>query len=326
MDKILVTGGAGYIGSVMSQVLLENNYEVIVYDNLSRGHRQAVPKEAIFIEGDLGNYSLLKNTLKNYQIDAVIHFAAYALVEESVRMPKLYFDNNIINGMNLLNSMAETNVEKIIFSSSCAVYGNPKNVPITEEEELNPINPYGSTKKIFEDLLREYEKAQGIKYVALRYFNVAGAYKGFGEDHRPETHLIPRILLSAIDRKKVFEIYGSDYPTRDGTCIRDYVHIYDLAVAHLLALKGIEKGSRIYNLGSETGFSVQEVFLACQAITGKEIPFKISSRRPGDPPILVASSKKIKEDLGYKPVKSELTTIIRDAWEWHNAFPKGYEI
>ncbi|MEO0093336.1 MAG: UDP-glucose 4-epimerase GalE [candidate division WOR-3 bacterium] len=322
--KILVTGGAGYIGSVTSQLLLRENYEVIVLDNLSRGHKAAVPKGAIFVQGDLANPNLLTKIFRQYRIDCVIHFAALSLIGESVENPNQYFLNNVIYGYNLLKAMVENDVKKIIFSSSAAVYGIPNQIPILETASRNPINPYGGTKRIFENLLEEYDKAYGLKSITLRYFNVAGAYGGLGEDHRPETHLIPRILKSALKEALTFEIYGDDYDTRDGTCIRDYIHIYDLAIAHILALKALNKTSKVYNLGSENGATVKEVLTVACEVTGKTIPVKVMPRRPGDPPVLIASSQKIKQELGWQPKRTDLKTIIQDAWEWHQAYPNGY--
>ena len=322
--KVLVTGGAGYIGSVTSKLLLQSNHEVVIFDNLSRGHKAAIPKGAIFVQGDLADSVILYKTFNNHRIEYVIHFAAASLVEESVKNPNLYFQNNVVNGVNLLKSMIENNVKKIIFSSSAAVYGSPDIVPIPETAKINPINPYGGTKRIFEILLEEYDKACGLKYTSLRYFNVAGAYENLGEDHHPETHLIPLILRTALGEQKTFEIFGDDYDTRDGTCIRDYIHVYDLAIAHLLAMKILDQTSKVYNLGSENGTTVKEVFKTACEITGKEIPTKIVGRRAGDPPALIASSQKIKQDLGWQPKKTNLKAIIQDAWNWHQAHPLGY--
>lgn len=322
--KVLVTGGAGYIGSITTKLLLANNHEVIILDNLSRGHKAAIPKGAIFIQDDLADTAILNKLFIEHRIECVIHFAAASLVEESVKNPNLYFYNNVVNGVNLLKAMVDYNVLKIIFSSSAAVYGSPKSVPIPETAPINPINPYGGTKRIFENLLEEYDKACGLKYVSLRYFNVAGAFEDLGEDHRPETHLIPLILKTALGKQKTFEIFGADYGTRDGTCIRDYIHVYDVAIAHLLALKKLAQVSKIYNLGSENGATVKEVFRTACEVTGKQIPTKIVGRRAGDPPILIASSQKIKKELGWQPQRTNLKTIIQDAWSWHQTHPQGY--
>ncbi len=322
--KVLVTGGAGYIGSVTSKLLLEDNHEVVIFDNLSYGHKAAIPKSVTFIQGDLVNQSIITKVFKEHKIDCAIHLAAFIQAEESVQNPNLYFYNNVINGFNLLKAMVENNVFKIIFSSTAAVYGIPDQVPIPENANINPINPYGGTKRIFENLLEEYDKAYGLKYISLRYFNVAGAYGRLGEDHRPETHLIPLIIKTALGNQKTFEIFGDDYDTRDGTCIRDYIHVYDLSIAHLLAMKYLDEKSKIFNLGSENGATVKEVFTTACQITKKDIPTKVVGRRSGDTPILIASSQKIKQELGWKPKKTLLKTIIQDAWEWHKAYPNGY--
>ncbi|MEO0004847.1 MAG: UDP-glucose 4-epimerase GalE [candidate division WOR-3 bacterium] len=321
--KVLVTGGAGYIGSVTTRLLIEAGYEVIVYDNLSQGHRAAVLKPARLIIGDLGDAQHLDRVMRDEKPDAVMHFAGLIAVGESVQKPELYFYNNVACGINLLNSCLRYQVKKLIFSSTAAVYGLPEKIPITEECPLAPANPYGDTKKIFEDLLCAYSRAGGLRFCSLRYFNVAGAYAGLGEDHRPETHLIPRILRSLLHQGETFEIYGDDYPTPDGTCIRDYIHIYDLAKAHILALEALQGNNLIYNLGSEKGYSVREVFATAERVTGKKIPFKIVGRREGDVPVLIASSAKIKKELGWRPTRN-LEEMINDAWEWHRANPRGY--
>ncbi|MEO0049519.1 MAG: UDP-glucose 4-epimerase GalE [candidate division WOR-3 bacterium] len=321
--KVLVTGGAGYIGSVTTRLLIEAGYEVIVYDNLSQGHRAAVLKPARLIVGDLGDAQHLDRVMRDEKPDAVMHFAGLIAVGESVQKPELYFYNNVACGINLLNSCLRYQVKKLIFSSTAAVYGLPEKIPITEECPLAPANPYGDTKKIFEDLLCAYSRAGGLRFCSLRYFNVAGAYAGLGEDHRPETHLIPRILRSLLHQGETFEIYGDDYPTPDGTCIRDYIHIYDLAKAHILALEALQGNNLIYNLGSEKGYSVREVFATAERVTGKKIPFKIVGRREGDVPVLIASSAKIKKELGWRPTRN-LEEMINDAWEWHKANPRGY--
>jgi UDP-glucose 4-epimerase len=322
--KILVTGGAGYIGSITTKLLLQDNQEVIILDNLSRGHKAAVPKGAIFIQSDLANISFLNKIFIEHRIEYVIHFAATSLVEESVKNPNLYFFNNVVNGVNLLKTMIEHNVLKIIFSSSAAVYGRPDTVPIPETAQINPLNPYGRTKQTFENLLEEYDKAYGLKYISLRYFNVAGAYEELGEDHRPETHLIPLILKTALGKQDNFKIFGNDYNTRDGTCIRDYIHVYDVAIAHLLAKATLNQASKIYNLGSENGATVQEVFKTACEVTGTQLSTKVTGRRAGDPPVLIASSQKIKKELGWQPQRTNLKTIIQDAWNWYQDHPQGY--
>lgn len=323
---ILVTGGAGYIGSVVVKLLIENGYEVVVYDNLSRGYFSAVDKRAVFIKGDMADKNLFSEVFKKYPIEAVLHFAAYIEAGESVKYPTLFFDNNVKNCINLLNVICENNCRKIIFSSSAAVYGEPLSIPIKENHPLLPINPYGETKRFIEELLLTYERYCGLKFISLRYFNVAGAYENLGEDHRPETHLIPLIVKAALGKERIFKIYGDDYPTRDGTCIRDYIHIYDLADAHILALKKLlqEEESKVYNLGSENGYSVKEVFETACEVIGKEIPYEIGERRPGDVPISIASSQKIKKELGWKRAKDDLKVIIQDTYEWQKNFPCGY--
>ncbi len=315
--KVLVTGGAGYIGSVMTRLLLDAGYEVTVLDNLVAGHRAAVPPPAKLIKGDIGDEALLARLFAIGQFDCVLHFAGLIVVPESVEKPDVYF------GVRLLNAVCRHGVRRFIFSSTAAVYGTPEKVPITEDAPLRPDNPYGDTKRIFEELLAAYSRAYGLRYCILRYFNVAGAYAGLGEDHRPETHLIPRILRAALHPGEKFQIYGDDYPTRDGTCVRDYIHIYDLCTAHLVAMEALKDENLIYNLGSETGSTVKEVFATAAAVVGQEIPYEVAPRRAGDVPVLVASAEKIKKELGWRPQKT-LEDIIRDAWEWHRTHPDGY--
>jgi UDP-glucose 4-epimerase len=321
--RVFVTGGAGYIGSVMTRVLLEDGHEVTVFDNLSQGHRPAISRACRFCRGDLADARQVRQALRRFKPDCVLHFAASIQVGESVDSPAKYFQNNVINGVNLLNALAELSVPRIVFSSSAAVYGIPQKVPITESAPLNPSNPYGGTKKVFEVLLDEYHKATGLTYVALRYFNVIGAYGGAGEDHRPETHIVPLILKTCLGREKTFEIYGDDYPTPDGTCVRDYVHVFDLCQAHLLAMKS-KTANRAYNLGSQQGFSVKQVFAAARAVTGMKIPCRTVERRSGDVAALVASSALIRRELGWKPKITSLKQMIADAWEWHETNPDGY--
>jgi UDP-glucose 4-epimerase len=323
--KVLVTGGAGYIGSVITKILLEKGHEAIVFDDLSQGHINAVPQGAIFIEGNLANSELLDNLLKKYEIDSVIHLAADSLVEESIKSPAKYFENNVINGIALLNCMIKNDVKKLIFSSTAAVYGVPKTLPIKEEHGTVPTNPYGESKLIFESIMRWYEHSYGLRYISLRYFNVAGAYKSLGEDHRPETHLIPNVLKVALGQESHASIFGSDYNTPDGTCIRDYIHVKDVALAHILALGALNTESKIYNLGNGNGFSVKQVIEAARRVTQKEIPCIESEKRKGDPPILIADATKIKSELGWKPQIKDLETIIKDAWEWHKANLSGYK-
>jgi UDP-glucose 4-epimerase len=320
--KILVVGGAGYIGSVCAELLLDEDQEVAVFDNLTEGHRHAVDPRAKFIQGDLADREQIEATLSSTRPDAVMHFAASALVAESMRDPSKYFRNNISNGLNLLDAMVATRVNRIVFSSTCAIFGPPDRLPIDEAAAARPINPYGESKLAFENILRWYGQIYDLKFVSLRYFNAAGASEKFGEDHRFETHLIPNVLKVALGQKPHVEIYGADYETSDGTCIRDYIHIVDLARAHILAL-GTAK-SEFYNLGTGGGASVREVIDACRKVAGRKIDTVEKPRRPGDPPRLIASSKKIKDDLGWRPQFQSLDTIIESAWKWHQKFPSGY--
>ena len=320
--KILVVGGAGYIGSICTELLLDEGHEAAVFDNLGEGHRRAVESRAKFIEGDLADREKIHATLSTIRPDAVMHFAASALVGESMRDPSKYFRNNISNGLNLLDAMVATRVGRLVFSSTCAIFGPPERVPIDETASARPINPYGESKLAYEKILRWYDEIHGLKFVSLRYFNAAGASGSFGEDHRIETHLVPNVLKVALGQKPHVEIYGNDYETPDGTCIRDYIHIVDLARAHILAL-GAAK-SEFYNLGTGGGSSVREVIAACQKITGRKIDIVEKPRRPGDPPRLIASSEKIKRDLGWQPQFESLDAIIESAWKWHQKFPHGY--
>lgn len=320
--KILVVGGAGYIGSICAELLLDQGHEIAVFDNLSEGHRAAIDRRAQFIEGDLQDRQAIDSALAAAQPEAVMHFAASALVSESMRDPSKYFRNNISNGLNLLDAMAAAHIERIVFSSTCAIFGPPERVPIEETAPTRPINPYGESKLTFEKILRWYNQIHGLKFVSLRYFNAAGASAKFGEDHRLETHLIPNVLKVALGQKPHVEIFGTDYETSDGTCIRDYIHIVDLARAHILAL-GAAK-SEFYNLGTGGGSSVREVIDACREITGEKIDTVERPRRPGDPPRLIASSDKIKNELGWQPQFQSLDAIIESAWKWHQEFPRGY--
>jgi UDP-glucose 4-epimerase len=321
--KILVVGGAGYIGSVCTELLLEEGHSVTIFDNLSEGHRRALDPRAEFVEGDLVDRQSIEQTMAKQRPDAVMHFAANALVGESMQNPSKYFRNNIANGLNLLDAMISAGVEKIIFSSTCAIFGPPKRVPIDETMAARPINPYGESKLAFEKILRWYGEIHGLRFVSLRYFNAAGASAKFGEDHRIETHLIPTVLKVALGQKPNVEIFGTDYETPDGTCIRDYIHILDLARAHILALNATK--SDFYNLGTGGGASVREVIDSCRKVTGRKIDIVEKPRRPGDPPRLIASSEKIKRELGWKPQFQSLDAIIESAWKWHQKFPRGYE-
>jgi UDP-glucose 4-epimerase len=316
---ILVTGGAGYIGSHAVKELRKQGYQPLVYDNLSTGHRWAVRKDELR-EGDLGDTSHVKDILRQENPVAVMHFAASSLVSESVEQPEIYFRNNVINTLNLLEAMLTSGVKYFIFSSTAAVYGNPRQVPIPEDHPLDPVNPYGEGKVFVEKALRWYGEIHDIRYISLRYFNAAGADPEgeLGEAHDPETHLIPRILEVAAGKRPFIEVYGADYDTPDGTCIRDYIHVTDLAQAHILALEALLNGhpSRVYNLGNQRGFSVKEVVDVARRVTNHPIPTKESPRRAGDPPVLVASSERIKKELGWKPHYADLKTILETAWRW----------
>lgn len=317
--KILVVGGAGYIGSIAVKNLIQLNNEVIIFDNLSTGNKRLINKGAKFFRGDLLNFNEINQVFKNESIDAVMHFAAFSQVGESVNNPQKYFINNIFGSLNLFKAMMENSVKKIIFSSSAAVFGEPKTVPITEEAEKNPTSPYGITKVMIENILNAYDKAYGLKSVCLRYFNAAGADSQgeFGEMHDPETHLIPLVLKTAKGEREAIKIFGTDYETGDGTCIRDYIHVEDLTNAHLLALDFLNKENKSekFNLGSEKGYSVREIIEKCKETIGIDFRVEEVERRPGDPAKLIASSEKIKKKLGWKPTKN-LDNIIKDAWEW----------
>ncbi len=320
--KILVVGGAGYIGSICAELLIDKGHEVVVFDNLTEGHRRAVDARAELIEGDLSDRSAIQATLTRTRPDAVMHFAASALVGESMENPSKYFRNNIGNGLNLLDAMVETGVKRLVFSSTCATFGPPERIPLDETLPQRPINPYGESKLAFERILRWYDEIHGLRFVALRYFNAAGASAKFGEDHRVETHLIPNVLKVALGQRSHVEIYGTDYETPDGTCIRDYIHILDLSQAHILALQSAK--SEFYNIGTGGGTSVREVIETCRAITGHEIPVVEKSRRAGDPPRLIAASAKIKKELGWEPQFQRIEAIVESAWKWHQQFPNGY--
>lgn len=322
--RILVVGGAGYIGSVTCEHLVAQGYEVIVFDNLSKGHLASVPDGAKFVHGDFGNESNLENAF-SLKPDAVMHFGALSIVGESVSDPAQYFKNNVGKGLTLLDYSLKKGVNRFVFSSTAAVYGQPDQYPISEDFPLLPVNPYGESKLAFERILSSYSRAYGLRYVALRYFNAAGATAYCGEDHSPETHLIPIVLRAAEGSLDSVTIFGDDYPTKDGTCIRDYIHVSDLAEAHILAMNALgEHHEQVYNLGSENGFSVKEVIRAAEEVTGRPIPTKIGERRDGDPPVLIASSAKIRSALGWKPAREDLKSIIEDAWIWKKLHPKGY--
>ncbi|HKX30446.1 MAG TPA: UDP-glucose 4-epimerase GalE [Blastocatellia bacterium] len=322
--NVLVTGGAGYIGSVVVERLIAGGHRAVVYDDLSQGHRAAVAPEAVFIEADLRDREALGQTLDRHQIEAVIHLAASSRVGESVQNPHLYFMNNISAGLTLLDAMLAAGVKRLVFSSSAAIYGAPESMPITEEQPPAPTSPYGESKLAFERMLRWYDEAYQLRYVSLRYFNAAGASERHGEDHQPESHLIPNVLRAAAGTVNQVEIFGEDYNTPDGTCVRDYLHVIDLADAHLLALQALERGSEIYNLGYGNGYSVAEVVEMARQVTGKWISTEAAPRRAGDPPVLIASPDKIMRDLGWTPRHSELDRIIESAWRWHCEHPHGY--
>lgn len=320
--NVFVTGGAGYIGSICTEELLNAGHQVTVYDNLTEGHRSAVDPRARFVLGKPEEPGDILNAVKSSKPDAILHFAANALVGESMENPKKYFHNNVVNGLKLLDAAVECRVKKFVFSSTCATYGPPDQVPMTEDLPQRPINPYGESKLMFEKILRWYQQCYGLEFIAFRYFNAAGASNKFGEHHRIETHLIPNVLLVALGRKSQCEIYGTDYPTTDGTCIRDYIHVIDLAQAHMLGLPAGKQG--FYNLGNGDGYSVRQVIQMCEKVTGKKIPAVEKPRRPGDPPKLVASADKAIHELGWKPKYPKLEDIVATAWAWHKAHPSGY--
>jgi UDP-glucose 4-epimerase len=322
--RIMVTGGAGYIGSATTQELLRVGHQVAVLDNLKKGHAQAVPREALFFKADLGNPESLNSAFAAFSPQAVVHFAAYSLVAESVEYPQRYFENNVIGGLNLLEAMRAANCHRILFSSTAAVYGNPESVPITEDAPTLPTNPYGESKLAFENIMLAYQHAYDFQTVRLRYFNAAGAHHGLGEDHDPETHLIPIVLQAVMGQRDKVVIYGEDYDTPDGTCIRDYISISDLANAHALAVEYMDENSGVFNLGNGEGYSVKEVVQTVEEVTGREVPIETGPRRPGDPPRLIASSDKARQVLGWKPQFPQLRDIISSAWEWKQSHPQGY--
>ncbi|ABO67437.1 MULTISPECIES: UDP-glucose 4-epimerase GalE [Geobacillus] len=324
---ILICGGAGYIGSHAVYRLLEKGEEVIVVDNLQTGHREAVHPDARFCQGDIRDRDFLRTVFQQYDIEAVIHFAANSLVGESMEEPLKYYDNNVYGTQVLLEVMKEFDVRQIVFSSTAAVYGEPKQIPIVETDPTEPTNAYGETKLAMEKMMKWADRAYGIRSISLRYFNVAGAYgTTIGEDHNPETHLIPLILKVPLGQREEIFIFGDDYDTPDGTCIRDYIHVLDLVDAHVLALNKLRNGadSDVYNLGNGNGFSVKEVIEAARQVTGHPIPARVMARRPGDPAKLVASSDKAKRELGWEPNYPSITDIVASAWEWHQARPNGY--
>ncbi len=320
--NVFVTGGAGYIGSACVEELLNAGHSVTVFDNLTEGHRTAVDPRANFIQGCLSDRDLVIRSVGQAKAEAVIHFAAHALVGESMTHPAKYFRNNVANGLNLLEAAKENGVRKFVFSSTCATYGLPERVPMDESTPQKPVNPYGESKLIFEKMLLWFEQLHGLEFVAFRYFNAAGATPRFGEDHRIETHLIPNVLRVALGQKEQCEIFGTDYPTPDGTCIRDYIHILDLAQAHILALQPGKRG--FFNLGNGEGYSVREVIDTCARVSGKTIKAVEKPRRAGDPPRLVAAAAKAKTELGWNPQYPKLEQIVQSAWAWHVKHPSGY--
>ena len=323
--NVLVTGGAGYIGSVVTEELLNDGHEAVVYDSLYKGHREAVDPRAKFVQADLMDAEALRHALKANQIEAVIHMAADALVGESVEQPAKYYRNNVVAGLSLLDAMRDCDVRKLVFSSTAATYGEPEKQPIEETDPTNPTNPYGETKLALERALGWFERAYGMRYVSLRYFNVAGATERFGEWHDVETHLIPLVLQAAAGMRPEVQVYGDDYPTRDGTCVRDYIHVIDLARAHILALRILEERSAIYNLGcGGEGYSVCELIETAREVTDREIRTRIVPRRAGDPAVLIASSGKIKRELGWQPQFQDLRRIVESSWEWLMKHPHGY--
>lgn len=326
--RVLVCGGAGYIGSVTVSRLIDRGYDVVVVDSLATGHREAVRPEAVFYEGDLRDEKFLDGVFQKESIDAVIHFAANSLVGESMKEPGKYYDNNVYGTLVLLKSMVKNNVKKIVFSSTAAVYGEPERTPILETDPTNPENAYGETKLAMEKMIKWFDVVHGVKYVALRYFNVAGAINGtIGEAHEPETHLIPLILQVPLGKREFIQVFGDDYPTADGSCIRDYIHVQDIADAHILAVQKLVKDpvSATYNLGNGKGFSVLEMIEAAREVTGHPIPMIIKERRAGDPAVLVASNEKAVKELGWEIQYPHVKDIIATAWAFHQNHPNGYE-
>jgi len=320
--NVFVTGGAGYIGSICTEGLLQAGHQVTVYDNLTEGHRSAVDARAKFVFGKPEQDGDILNAVESARPDAILHFAASALVGESMTNPKKYFHNNAFNALKLADAAVACGVKKFVFSSTCATYGPPDKIPMTEDLPQRPISPYGESKLMFEKILQWYQKIHGLEFIAFRYFNAAGASEKFGEHHRIETHLIPRVLQVVLGQLPQAEIFGTDYPTPDGTCIRDYIHILDLAQAHILGLQPGRAG--FYNLGNGDGYSVREVIQMCEKVTGKKIPVVEKPRRPGDPPRLVASAEKAIRELGWKPKYPKLEDIVTTAWAWHKKHPTGY--
>jgi UDP-glucose 4-epimerase len=323
--NVLVTGGAGFIGSVCAERLLSTGQRVVVVDNLSTGHQAAVPSGARFVQGDFADRAICADLIRRFKIETVMHFAAETLVEKSMTDPRAYFQNNLKKGINFLDVLVDSGVRNFVFSSTAAVYGEPQQTPIAEDHPTNPINAYGDSKLMFEKVLGWYGRAYGLRSIVLRYFNAAGATQLLGEDHCPESHLIPRLLNSVMDPSAEFVLYGKDYPTLDGTCIRDYVHVRDVAEAHVLAAEALAKGiCGTFNIGSGTGFSVKEVISTTEQVLGRPIRLRVGPRREGDPAILVASNGKLSRELGWKPLSSSLQEIVKSAWEWKRTHSHGY--
>jgi len=327
--RILVAGGAGYIGSVVVEQLVAQGHEVTVLDNLSKGHRAAVDPLARFVQGDVRSLDSLRGVLSAHPVEAVMHFCASSLVGESVEKPLDYYENNVFGGLNLVRAMVEAGVKHLIFSSTAATYGEPEEIPLVENSPVHPTSPYGETKLAFERLLHWAAGAHDLRYVSLRYFNACGASEKYGEDHDPETHLIPIILQVPLGKRDKVTVFGLDYPTRDGSCVRDYIHVLDLARAHILALEALAGDStlteKIYNLGNGEGHTVLEVIKAAEVVVGQPIAYQPIARRAGDPAVLIASAEAIRRDLGWQPEHRELESIIRSAWQWHRRHPNGYE-
>jgi UDP-glucose 4-epimerase len=324
-ERVLITGGAGYIGSIVASQLLKKGYQVTVLDNLGHGKRAAVPEGADFVQGDVGDRAALDVLFHRQKMDGVMHFAALIEAGESMKVPEIYFRNNTACSLTLLEAILAHRISRIVFSSTAALYGDPKRTPIEEDDALRPTNAYGESKLLVEQMLTWFHRIHGLRYASLRYFNAAGASGTLGEDHRPESHLIPIALEVAQGKRKELSIYGTDYPTPDGTCVRDYIHVADLASAHLLAFEALNTRDKlIYNLGSGRGFSVREVIETVRRVTGHPIPARETQRRPGDPAVLVASSEKIRRELHWTPQFSGLDEIVKSAWEWRSAHPDGY--
>ncbi len=330
--NVLVTGGAGYIGSICVEELIKQGHSVVVIDNLQEGHREAVLPEAHFTEGDFGDKRILRDIFTQFNIEAVIHFAAETTIEFSMTDPQKYFINNVVNGVNLLEVMKEYGCERFIFSSTAATFGEPEYTPIDESHIQKPINAYGESKLMFEKILDWYHSAYGLKFNAFRYFNAAGASERLGEDHKHESHLIPIVLKTALDIQNTgsangLKVFGKNYPTSDGTCVRDYIHVIDLARAHILAIDNLERNQNAkYNMGNGKGFSVLEVIEIAKKITGIDIPYEFTEERPGDPAILIASSDKVRTEMGWNPEYPDLENIVKTAWEWHSGHPMGYNL